>query len=110
MVTCVTAAEMRTNQLFLGIYSLTESIWPVFLLIYASTNKARTFTKIVMEQQDWKKVERVLDKVLAVENPKQKKEMIKDACKEDQQLYEEIIRLLKNIQKAEEQGFLDLDR
>lgn len=60
-----------------------------------------------MEQQHWQKIERVLDEVLAVENAKQKKEMIKDACNDNQDLYNEIVRLLQNIKKAEEEGFLE---
>lgn len=60
-----------------------------------------------MKQKYWQKIESILDKALALQDPQKKDEYLIDAC-DDDQLYREVILLMQSIQKAEEEGFLEI--
>lgn len=62
-----------------------------------------------MKQQQWQQIEHILDRVLSIDNYKEKKEVVKKACKGNQKLYNDVMLLLENIREAEKQGFLNID-
>lgn len=60
-----------------------------------------------MDQQQWQQIENILDQVWEIKDPKKQVKRVKNICEDNQQLCTKVIHLLKNIQKAEEEGFME---
>lgn len=60
-----------------------------------------------MNQQRWRRIEVILDQVLELENRNNIEAFVKEACKNDKQLYQEVISLLQSVRNAKENDFLE---
>lgn len=61
-----------------------------------------------MEKKRWKKIESVIDKALDLKKSEQETELfIRESCKNDNQLYQQVIELFKSINRANEVKFLE---
>ena len=58
-----------------------------------------------MEKQQWKEVEKVVDRALDLE-PAKRGSFVRAACQPDEQLYQEAIEWLHAIREAREDNFL----
>lgn len=60
-----------------------------------------------MNRKRWLKIENILNKALDLDNQDHREKLVENECKDDKQLYREISNLLKSIQKAEKESFLE---
>lgn len=61
-----------------------------------------------MDKERWLKIEEIIDRVFRMENTENLETFIKDSCEDDNKLYQEVMHLMRSIEKAEEEGFLEL--
>lgn len=63
-----------------------------------------------MDQKRWKKIESVLDKALDMDSSDhQTEKFIRRSCKNDEQLYEQVIQLFRSVKQADKNQFLVKD-
>ncbi|MDZ7715834.1 MAG: hypothetical protein U5J95_06435 [Balneolaceae bacterium] len=59
-----------------------------------------------MNQKRWQEMEPIIDKALSFQKNKRRKEYIRHACKNDEELLDDTMAFLSNIKKAKEEDFL----
>ncbi|MDR8393228.1 hypothetical protein NC796_18885 [Aliifodinibius sp. S!AR15-10] len=61
-----------------------------------------------MDKLRWQEIEEIVDNALKLQTKQEKKLYVERACKNDEQLHQQVIKLLEAITQADENNFLEL--
>lgn len=59
-----------------------------------------------MNKKQWQKISPIIDRALSIEDADEREAYLRNACVSGQ-LYQQVIRFLDSIEKADEEGFME---